>query len=347
MLPNTYRFSKILVFRPNALGDFIFVLPALQALKETFPHAELVYAGNQWHKHFLIRGRTAVDRVEVVPKVLGTQEENRDFLDRMRREQFDVALQVYGGGKWSNPMVKALGARMTAGLQASSAESLDISVPYIYYENEYLRYLSVVKRVGAVTNHIEPKIRVMESDRELLGSVSHQYVVLHPGASDIRRRWSAKRFAQIGDWCYQHGYGVWITGVTNECGNVEKVLKAMVSPGKNLCGKLTLAEMTGLVAGASLLISNDTGPFHLAYALGTPVVGIFWGPNLINAAPLDLTIARTLPSWQMTCPLCGFNMVEAEKPLSSRENNCDHTVSFVDEVGVEEVIYEIKDMIGF
>jgi ADP-heptose:LPS heptosyltransferase len=342
-----YHFNKIGVFRPNALGDFIFVLPALQALKETYPEAELVYLGQDWHKKFLVQGRCVVDRVRVIHRVMGSKEENADFLQHMREEKFDVMIQVYGGGKWSNPMVSAMGARITVGLCDLGVLPLDISVPYLYYHNEYMRNLMVVKRIGAMAMTIEPKVLLVDHDDEVPLALEKDVAVIHPGASDLRRRWPPERFATVGDWLVKQGFMVVVTGTQAEKELVDKVIQSMREARVNACGKLTLAHLTGLLAHARVLISNDTGPYHLAYALGTPVVGIFWGPNLINSSPLDKSLARTLSSWQMECRLCGFDMVEAEKPLSTRNNTCDHAVSFVDKVGVEEVIGEIKQLFSF
>ena len=111
--------SKIAVLRANALGDYIFVLPALQALRERFPSAEIVYLGRQWHKEYLSGRPGPIDRVIVVPPYPGISEvegfepdpeELDPFFAEMQKEEFDMAFQLHGGGANSNPFVKRLGA---------------------------------------------------------------------------------------------------------------------------------------------------------------------------------------------------------------------------------------------
>jgi ADP-heptose:LPS heptosyltransferase len=137
--------KKIAVLRANALGDFIFALPALRALKETYPDDEIVYLGKKMHQALLADRPGPVDRVVVVPPYPGVGEAEHyepdaaqvdTFFEQMREEQFDIAIQMHGGGGFSNPFLQRLGARMNIGLQAPNAPPLDINVPYIvhYYQ---------------------------------------------------------------------------------------------------------------------------------------------------------------------------------------------------------------------
>src|SRR3954451_9716007 len=161
--------KKIAVLRANALGDYIFSLPALQALRETFTGAEIVLLARSWHAEYLHNRPGPVDRVVVVPLYPGISEREgyvpdeevlNEFFTRMQEEQFDIAFQIHGGGKNSNPFLLRLGAKLTVGLKTPDAAALDINVPYIYYFNETLRYLEVVSRVGAKTKNLEPQIIV-------------------------------------------------------------------------------------------------------------------------------------------------------------------------------------------
>src|ERR1700712_5676289 len=156
--------KKIAVLRVNALGDLIFALPALQALRETFPDAEIVYLGKAWHKDFLTGRPGPVDRVEVIPPYPGVGEledliPDEDFTEaffqRMHEEAFDIAFQIHGGGFYSNPFLKKLGAKLNVGLKTPNAVPLDINIPYINAYSEILRFLEVVSYVGATTKNIE------------------------------------------------------------------------------------------------------------------------------------------------------------------------------------------------
>src|SRR3954451_5117409 len=103
--------KKIGVLRANALGDFIVTLPALQALRATYPDSEIILLGNSWHRQFLTGGRTPVDRVIVVPVKKGIRNEGGQkedqteinaFVKQMQEEQFDVMLNFQGNGISAN-----------------------------------------------------------------------------------------------------------------------------------------------------------------------------------------------------------------------------------------------------
>ena len=142
---------KIAVLRANVLGDFLFALPAFTALRETYPQAEIVLLGLPWHQAFLANRPGPIDRVVVVPHDPGVREdatpdsaEHTRFFAAMHSEQFDLVVQIHGGGRNSNPFVQKLGARITAGLATEDAPRLDFTVPYVYYQSEVMRYLEVV-----------------------------------------------------------------------------------------------------------------------------------------------------------------------------------------------------------
>jgi ADP-heptose:LPS heptosyltransferase len=113
----------------------------------------------------------------------------------MHAEGFDLALQMHGGGRNSNPIVLGLGAHLTAGMKTPDAPALDRWIPYFYWQHEVLRLLEVVSLVGAAPVILEPRLAVSRRDKDeackVLPDDEPPLVVIHPGASDPRRRWSA------------------------------------------------------------------------------------------------------------------------------------------------------------
>lgn len=350
--------KKIAVLRANALGDYIFVLPALQALRETFPDAEIVLLGRSWHKDYLNNRPGPVDQVVVVPLYGGISEVEgyvadeevlAAFFGKMQNEEFDLAFQLHGGGRNSNPFVLRLGAKLTIGLQTPDAAALDINIPYIYYFNETLRYLEVVGRAGAKTKNIEPVISVTPADiREaksvLKNSSDKPVAIIHPGASDIRRRWPAESFAHIAVHLTEIGYHVCITGLAWEREIIDAVINkiAYKDQVQDLSGKLSLGGSTGLLSFSGIIISNDTGPLHVARALQKPTIGIFWFANIITAACMTISLNRNLLSWTMQCPLCGLSTLDFNKT----ESSCRHETSLVAGVTVDEVKETIQEVLA-
>lgn len=350
--------ERIAVLRANALGDFIFVLPALDALRATYPEAELVLLGAPWHAE-LWRGRPGpVDRVLVVPPGRGIREptpgevlrDPADFLASARRERFDLALQLHGGGANSNPLMAALGARVTAGLRAEDAPPLDRWLRYVYYQPEVMRYLEAVALVGATPTTVVPTLAVTAADRaeayQVLGEPTRPRVTLHPGATDTRRRWPAERFGAVARELVAQGYEVLVTGTPAERDVVRAVVTAAGVPVRPLVGALSLSGLIGCYAGCELVVSNDTGPLHLAAAVGTPTVGIFWIGNLVNCATPLRGRHRPIASWTIHCPVCGVDCTPGVYPDRPGDGECPHRESFVTDVPVVEVVAAAAELIG-
>ncbi|MEV6812548.1 glycosyltransferase family 9 protein [Micromonospora sp. NPDC051296] len=349
--------ARIAVLRANALGDFIFVLPALDALRSAYPRAEIVLLGAPWHAALWRDRPGPVDRVLVVPAAPGIrtpasgepESSMIDFLAAARAERFDLALQLHGGGANSNPLVAALGARMTAGLRAEDAPPLDRWLRYVYYQPEVIRYLEVAALVGAPATTITPVLAVTDTDRAearfVLGEPERPRVALHPGATDTRRRWPADRFAQVARTLHADGYEVLVTGTPAEQDVVDQVAAAAGVPVRPQVGTLSLGGLVGCYAGCELVVSNDTGPLHLAAAVGTPTVGIFWVGNLITTATALRDRHRPITSWTVHCPVCGVDCTPGIYPHRPGDGDCPHRDSFVTDVPVVEVLEAARELL--
>ncbi|HEX7746391.1 MAG TPA: glycosyltransferase family 9 protein [Micromonosporaceae bacterium] len=348
--------ARIAVLRANALGDFIFAIPALEALRVAYPAAELVLIGAPWHARWLQDRPGPVDRVLVVPPAPGIREQGPDepassmddFLPAARAERFDIAVQMHGGGANSNPLVSELGARVTAGLRADDAPPLDRWIRYVYYQPEVIRYLEVAGLVGAVPVTVTPQVAVTVADlaeaHAVAGVPDRPRAALHPGATDTRRRWPPERFAAVADQLVADGYEVVVTGTPAERELVERVEAAARVPVRRLVGALSLGGLGGLYAECAVVIANDTGPIHLAAAVGTPTVGIFWVGNLINCATPLRARHRPIVSWTVHCPVCGVDCSRDIYPARPGSGNCPHRDSFVTDVPVVEVLEAVADL---
>ena len=341
--------GKIAVLRANRVGDLIFALPALEALRARFPAAEIVLLGGRWHVDFLRDRPGPVDRVIAVPPSRGVGNGDWEDVDdpaqlepffaAMQAERFDLALQMHGGGRWSNPFLLRLGARTTVGMRTPDAPPLDHSIPYLYWQNEVLRYLEVVSLVGARTDRLEPTLAVTERDlaeaTRVVPDDGRPLVVLHPGASDPRRHWPPERFAAVGDALAGRGARVLVTGTGGERQVVDAVVAAMRAPVEPLVDAMSLNALAGLLSRARVVVSNDSGPYHLAGAVGSTTVGIFWIGNMINGGPVTRARHRAAVSWRLDCPVCG---------TSSVHGSCSHSDSFVTDVAVDDVVREALEL---
>jgi ADP-heptose:LPS heptosyltransferase len=351
--------NKIAVLRANALGDYIFALPALDALRAAYPSAELVLLGAPWHARFLCGRPGPVDRVVELPPLSGVRDlgpgegpvDPAPFLAAMRAERFDLAIQLHGGGRTTNPLVAALGARITAGLRAPDAPALDRWLRYVYYQPEVFRYLEVVGLVGAPGVGYRPNLAVTDDDRKEAAAVvpdgACPLVALHPGATDARRRWPAERFSAVGDALAAHAE-VLVTGTGPERDLVERVVGGMHHPARPLVDALSLGGFAALLSRCGAVVANDTGPVHVAEAVGAPTVGLYWVGNLINGAPVDRARHRPLISWTIHCPECGLDCTRDLYPARTGggEPGCAHSPSFVADIATVEVVDAARELLG-
>jgi len=343
-LPNV---ARIAVLRANGIGDLMFALPALDALRAAYPDAHITLLGAKHHAVLLDGRRAPVDRVIAVPPSRGVNEvdgpEDATALERffaaMRAECFDLAVQMHGGGQFSNPFTRRLGARVSVGLKADNAPPLDRWIPYTYWQPEVARYLELVTLVGATPRAIAPQLAVTVRDLEdaeaAVPSTGAPIVLLNPGGTDPRRRWPEERFAEVGDALAEEGARIVVNGSDAERGIARRVVDAMHTDALDVAGRLSLRGLVGLASRCSVVISNDSGPLYVSAAAGAPTVGIYWCGNLATSGMLTRARHRPVASWQLECSVCGAHCVYAE---------CTHRPSFVSRVTARDVIAAARDV---
>jgi ADP-heptose:LPS heptosyltransferase len=362
MFPNRLKLknvNKIAVIRASALGDFIVTLPAFEALRAAYPDAEIILLGRPWQKEFLIKGRTPIDRVIVIPvkkgvRVEAEEQEDADELERffetIQHEQFDLVLNFQGNGNSVNPFMKRLGAKLTVGPvpHNEQIDKPDRFHTFYYYQSESVRYLDTVALAGATPIMLEPALHVLPADLEevqdLLASLRNTpFVVLHPVALDKRRMWPLEHYPELVNELKERNLTIVFSGSRTDHPVVEEIIAKAGGGAINTCGQFSLGGLAALLSKAALVIGADTGPLHLARAVNTPTAGIYWAPNLVNWGPVTRIIHKPVVSWDLHCPLCGI-IPNDPYPFEPREH-CDHDVSFVHDVTVEQVLQAADSLI--
>jgi ADP-heptose:LPS heptosyltransferase len=358
--------SRIAVLRGGGLGDLMFALPAVAALKAAYPEATVTLLGTPVHAELLSQTVGPVDETVILPFSEGVrpgpedEEELERFFAGMRARNFDLAVQLHGGGRYSNPFLLRLGARHTVGTRTPDAAPLERNVPYLYYQHEPLRALEVAGFAGAPPRELEARLRALPEfgEQRALSGNGHRLLVIHPGATDPRRRWPAERFAAVARKAADDGFRVYVLGDSSEKELAETVVEHAVgqsgtggSPDRqqtvagqpaveSLAGKLSLGELAALLAGSSVVVANDSGPRHLAQALGTPTVGIYWTGNAINAAPLGRSLHRIHLGWATRCEVCGVDVTQ----VGWTAPRCPHNESTVKAVEPAEVYEDVLQL---
>jgi ADP-heptose:LPS heptosyltransferase len=305
------------------MGDLLASVPALRALRAARPDAEVVLI--TWPETAPVVERMAayVDELLPFPGYPGIPERPPDldglerFLAATRRRRFDLAVQMYGGQPSANEVTIRIGARRTAGFFTPGAWPADPAthLPYPHRAHEIDRHLALVEFLGAGAGSRDLEFPLTAGDRAEAGRVLAAdevgpYAVVHPGATAASRRWLPERFGAVGDALARRGLGVVVTGVTGEEDECGRTAAAMTAPVANLVGATGLGGFAALVAGATLLVTNDSGPTQLAAALGTPSVTIYLAGDPQRWAPFDRRRHRAVqagvgcqPCPHQTCPI--------------------------------------------
>lgn len=317
--------ARIAVLRGGGLGDLLFALPAVAALSAAYPQAAVTLLGSPGHADLLGSTRAPVSDVRVLPVAEGLRPGTEvpalveEFCASMQREEFDLAVQLHGGGRFANPFLLRLGARHTVGSRTADAAPLERSVPYTYYQHEPLRGLEVAGLAGAPPVGLEARLgpldrhnaEVTDLLRRHNDSAAAPVVAIHPGATDPRRRWPAAFFGVVAAACAADGCQVLVLGTADERALADEVVAAAGSARvASVAGRLSLGTLAALLVRCAVLLGNDSGPRHLAQALGTPTVGLYWAGNLINAGPLGRILNRIHLSWLTQCPECGADITQ-------------------------------------
>lgn len=336
---------RIAVLKAGGLGDVLFGLPALEALRAAYPEAWITLLTSPLGAELLGGRPGPADEVSAVPPFEGDAAAgDREALDRlcagMAARRIDLGVQLHGGGRNSNPLLLRFGARVTAGLRTPDAAPLDREIPYVYFQPEVLRCLEVAYLVGARPVALEPRITPTVADLDaahrLLPPGEAPLAVVHPGAGDPRRRWPVHAFAEVAADLARRGARVAVVGTHDGASAVDE-LGRVAADVHDLRGRTDIAELTGILSRAAVFVGNDSGPLHLAAAVGAATVGVYWCGNLVNAGPATVRRHRTVASWRLACPVCGADCMGS---------GCSHDASFVADVPASDVSREAVDLLS-
>jgi lipopolysaccharide heptosyltransferase I len=274
---------RIALIKPSALGDIVHALPVLAALRRRFPRAHLAWVVNRAYEP-LLRGHRDLD--EVLPFDRGAARSGwwgaartyaRFFRD-LRRRDFDLAVDLQGLLR-SALMAAATGAARRVGL-ADAREGAPLfytdGVPAPAGLHAVDRYALVAEALGAggVKDFHVPLDRAAAewADGQLRDS-PRPWLVLGVGSRWPTKRWPPAHFATLAR-AAQAAFGgtVLFVGGADEAELAEQVRARLTGPARDLSGRTTLPQLAALLARADAMLANDTGPLHLAVALGRPVV---------------------------------------------------------------------------
>lgn len=287
--------QRLLAVRLDAMGDVLMTTPALRALQEQNPqrHITLLTSPSGAELGGMLPDVDAVLAYES-PWMKASQtrtdpEPDWDLIRRLQAQRFDgaVIFTVFS----QNPLPAALLCYL-AGIPLRAAhcrenpyQLLSDWVPEVEPEkgirHEVERQLALCAALGAPPpSDRRLRLSVPEDVRRRVAAAQRRlalrnWILVHPGATASSRRYPPDQFARAANALALDGFQVIFTGGRSDVDLVRAIQHAMAAPSISLAGQLTVPDLAAWIASAPLLIANNTGPVHLAAALGTPVVDLY------------------------------------------------------------------------
>lgn len=274
--------TKVLFVRLGSLGDIIHTVPAVAAVRGGLPRAEI---------HWLVdvRHQDVLDLVEGIDRIHAVRSDATGWLSvipALRREAYDIALDFQGLIK-SAALARLSGARRVAGFSRSALreppaaffyrETVDVPAAGHVVEKN-LALLRVLNLHQTATPSFPFVSRASSPLQRVRAQHSGAFAIVNPGAAWPNKRWPPERFGALAREVRQrHGMPAIVIWGPGERETAEQAVEAS-GGAATLAPATSVADLFALSSAATLMVSGDTGPLHIAAACGTPVVGIY-GPT--------------------------------------------------------------------
>lgn len=356
LTPETFAPRHILMIRTDLMGDVVLSLPAVHAMRRAYPEAEidmLVLPPNVG----VIKHDPAISRIITYdpniwrrPNAFLTLASYRKFLGLMRdlrSARYDLCLSL--AGDWASVFAFFSRARRRVGYRGEAYPFFmtdpveDRRYRVRQHEVDYIAGLARAAGGTVDSEQREPRLVISEQAREevkaLLAGCGVQegdlLIAAHAGATNgLAKRWPIPHWARLADLLIEQlGAKVVLTGAASDAEIVDAVVSRMRKQPINLVGMTNVPQLAALLERCDLVISGDSGPLHIAGAVGTPVVAIHGptDPGLSGPAGKDATVLR-LGIWCSPCydasywaecrffnPVCMKGIVPGEVLAAARE----------------------------
>jgi lipopolysaccharide heptosyltransferase I len=290
-------YRHILLIKPSSLGDIVHAMPTCAAIRRAYPNARLTW---------LVKREWAglVERIDGVDRVWPVESTLTGWLSQvplLRTEGFDLVVDLQGLFRSA-----AIGWFSKSPLLVGFANGREGS-PWFYSRRVPVpqsemhavdRYLLVAEAVGARESGTpEFQFRIPNRDHEEIDRLLSRsgvtpgtsWVAMNVSARWPTKRWPAASFAEVADRLQQERIGtVVMIGGPEERADVAAVSAMMKMASINLAGATTVGLLPALLSKASVLITNDSGPMHVAAAVGTPIVALFGPTSAVRTGPYGM-----------------------------------------------------------
>ncbi len=347
---------EILVVKLSAIGDVVHALAFLDVLHRNFPKARIDWVVEEGAAA-IVEGHPAIGRVMVSRRKSWLRElaedhrfkkifgEIRLFVKDLRRVRYDCVIDLQGLFKSGMVVGLSKGKRkvgMTGAREGASLFLKEPSVKVNYHQHAIDRYLEIASYLGCKWTEWDNRIPVSESQRRAMDQLlaSHgvegdNLLAVNPMAKWKTKLWEPSLFAALADRVVaEFSCRVIFTGSKEDRPVIENILSMMKNRALNFAGKTGLKELAALYGRCRVLVTTDTGPMHMAAAMGCSVVALFGPTSPLRTGPYGsahkvITSGPDCgPCFKKTCDqwFCMLNITvgsvfEAVKGILLREKN--------------------------
>lgn len=343
----------ILIIKLSAIGDVVHSIPLLETLRVNFPGARIDWIVES-EASPILEGHAAIDRLFVSRRKpwrdriaasgarVSVLREVFRFVKEVRRHRYDVVIDLQGLLK-SGILAGLVRGRSKIGLAGAREGSWLFysrrQVPVDRNQHAIDRYLHVADYLKCRRVPLDGRIPVDLQDRErieeLIGSGSDRsmpLIAINPMARWPTKLWRPERFSELADRIHHElSSQVVFTGSSSDRDIVESICKRMRHRPLNLAGKTTLKELAYLYSISRALVCTDTGPMHIAAAMGCRVVALFGPTSPLRTGPYGEG-HRVVRAEEMTCSPCF-------------KRTCDRRAC-MDAIHTDQVFSAVKDASG-
>ena len=295
------RRYKVLLIRTDRIGDVLLTTPAIKAVRDAYPNAYIAMMVRPYAED-IVSGNPYLDEVMLYDKdgkhkgIIGSI----FFILRLRKKRFDLSINFHPTNR-SNLIPFLAGIPERVGYDRKGGIFLTKKLKdnkHLGQKHEIDYNLDVVRAVGIVAKDKQLYMPVKPEDEKIIDRFfilndlgkDERIVAIHPGASCLSKHWPAYRFGRVADELMdKHKIKVVIIGGPAAAKTVKEVETGMLRQPIVLSEEHSLGEVAALLKRCKLFISNDSGPVHIAVAVGTPTISIFgrcdpglspgrWGP---------------------------------------------------------------------
>jgi heptosyltransferase I len=294
-----YQARRIAIIKPSALGDIIHSLPVLAALRRRYPEATIAWVVNHAYEGLLCGNP---DLNFVIPFHRGAAQSGvlkafwtyAEFSRRFRQAKFDLVIDLQGLLR-SGLMAAGSGAVRRVGLSCAREGAVwfytdVVRVADFHAIHAVDRYWLVAEAFGVGDGPRMFRVPLSEPEQAwaaaFLGECPRPWLVLGVGSRWITKRWPPEHFAVLAQRALDRAGGTVIfVGGRDETSLARATAGRLRGPTRDLTGCTTLPQLAALVSRADVMIANDTGPLHLAAALGRPVVAPYTCTRVLLNGP--------------------------------------------------------------